>query len=190
MKILRHCTLDSVVFLSFSRFRTDVKVFHVVPGTQKSDTRLYRNIKISINTQCSIELHTFQVFCCVCVNVFLNELTIPVSMCATRLDLLSVFSLSLALPCLALLYRLQKIHFQTISLCDNANWLDKHHSIIDAWINVLFSTLLRDQTIYALLFYDWNMHSAQCTHWLHEIVFAIFKEFLANWLKLLTKFPF
>lgn len=94
------------------------------------------------------------------------------------------------LPCLALLYRLQKIHFQTISLCDNANWLDKHHSIIDAWINVLFSTLLRDQTIYALLFYDWNMHSAHCTHWLHEIVFAIFKEFLANWLKLLTTFPF
>lgn len=125
-------------FLSFSRSCTGVKVFHVVPGTQKSDTRLYRNIKISINTQCSIELHTFQVFCCmhVCVSERVDNSCFNV--CHSIGFAFYFFTLYLALPCSALLYRFQKIHFQTISLCDNANWLDKHHSIIDAWINVLF----------------------------------------------------
>lgn len=70
--------------------------------------------------------------------------------------------------------------FQTISLCDNANWLDKHSFY--RWINVLFVvSVLRDSTIQAT-FYDWNIH-------LHAIVlpfsnnFHLIGKYWYHWIK-------
>lgn len=87
----------------------------------------------------------------------------------------------------AYFFFLQKIHFNPISLCDNAIWLDAHTYSI-RWFSVLLLAILRDQRLAEDVFQLSEEKKPRCCFELWENVrngcnsfIIVANEFTLNW---------